>query len=80
VEEDVCWWGEMGFVSHVFRLVGLRGLSVEVRFGDEVLERGDRFVLSETAQARVAAMYGELGGAAPESLAEENEAELAEAI
>ena len=28
IAEDVCWWGEMGFVSHVFRLMGLRGLSV----------------------------------------------------
>jgi lyso-ornithine lipid O-acyltransferase len=80
VEEDVCWWGEMGFVSHVFRVLGLRGLSVEVRFGDEVLERGDRFVLSETAQARVAAMYAELGGAAPESFVEEDETELAATI
>ena len=62
VGEDVCWWGEMGFVSHIFRLLGLNGLSVKVRFGEEVLERADRFVLSETARARVAGMYAELGG------------------
>ena len=62
VEEDVCWWGEMGFTSHLFRVLGLRGLSAKVRFGDEVLERADRFVLSETAQARVAEMYAGLGG------------------
>jgi 1-acyl-sn-glycerol-3-phosphate acyltransferase len=80
VEEDVCWWGEMGFVSHVFRVLGLRGLSVKVRFGDEVLERGDRFVLSETAQTRVAAMYAELSGAEPSDFVEENERELAEAV
>ena len=29
VGEDVCWWGEMGFTPHLFRLLGLRGLSVE---------------------------------------------------
>ena len=63
VEEDVCWWGEMEFVSHIFQLLGLSGLSVKVRFGDEVLERADRFVLSETARERVAGMYTELGGA-----------------
>jgi 1-acyl-sn-glycerol-3-phosphate acyltransferase len=62
VGEDVCWWGEMGFTSHLFRLLGLRGLSVKVRFGDEVLERADRFVLSETSQAQVAEMYAEIGG------------------
>jgi 1-acyl-sn-glycerol-3-phosphate acyltransferase len=76
VSEDVCWWGEMGFVSHVFRLLGLRGVSVKVRFGDEVLERADRFVLTETARARVAAIYAALGGIQPENFVEEDETEL----
>jgi 1-acyl-sn-glycerol-3-phosphate acyltransferase len=61
VGEDVCWWGEMGFASHMFGFLGLRGLKAQIRFGDEVVQRADRFVLSETAQARVAAMYAELG-------------------
>jgi 1-acyl-sn-glycerol-3-phosphate acyltransferase len=61
VGEDVCWWGEMGFASHLFRLLGLRGLSAQIRFGEEVGERVDRFVLSEMAQARVATMFEELG-------------------
>jgi 1-acyl-sn-glycerol-3-phosphate acyltransferase len=67
VGEDVCWWGEMGFASHLFRLLGLQGLRAQMRFGEEVVERWDRFVLSETAQAQVAEMYdcfhdGELVG------------------
>jgi lyso-ornithine lipid O-acyltransferase len=61
VGEDVCWWGEMGFASHMFRLLGLRGLRAQIRFGGEVAQRSDRFVLSETAQAGVAEMYDELG-------------------
>jgi 1-acyl-sn-glycerol-3-phosphate acyltransferase len=61
VAQDVCWWGEMGFTSHLFRVLGLRGLSAKVRFGEEVLERADRFVLSETAQARVEEMYAGMG-------------------
>ena len=61
VGEDVCWWGEMEFMSHMFRLLGLRGLAAEIRFGEEVVERADRFVLSETARAGVAEMYEELG-------------------
>ncbi len=64
VGEDVCWWGEMGFTSHIFRLLGLRGLRAQLRFGEEVVERADRFVLSETAQARVAEMYAELSSEA----------------
>jgi 1-acyl-sn-glycerol-3-phosphate acyltransferase len=63
VAQDVCWWGEMGFTSHLFALLGLRGLSATIRFGEEVLERADRFVLSETAQARVAELYDGLGEA-----------------
>jgi 1-acyl-sn-glycerol-3-phosphate acyltransferase len=62
VAEDVCWWGEMGFASHLFRILGLRGLRAQIRFGGEVMERADRFLLSETAQARVAEMYEEMGG------------------
>jgi lyso-ornithine lipid O-acyltransferase len=62
VGEDVCWWGEMGFTSHIFGLLGLRGLRAQIRFGEEIVLRADRFVLSETAQARVAEMYEELGG------------------
>jgi 1-acyl-sn-glycerol-3-phosphate acyltransferase len=61
VAEDVCWWGEMGFMSHLFGLLGLRGLMAQIRFDEEVVERADRFVLSETAQARVAEMYAEMG-------------------
>jgi lyso-ornithine lipid O-acyltransferase len=57
VERDVCWWGDMTFGPHLFRLLGLRGVRAQIRFGDEVLQRSDRFVLSETAQAKVAAMY-----------------------
>jgi 1-acyl-sn-glycerol-3-phosphate acyltransferase len=61
VGENVCWWGEMGFTSHIFAFLGLRGLRVQIRFGQEVVQRENRFVLSETAQARVAAMYDGLG-------------------
>jgi lyso-ornithine lipid O-acyltransferase len=62
VGEDVCWWGEMGFVPHIFRVLGLRGLSATVRFGEDVLQRADRFVLSETAWEQVSTMYEGMAG------------------
>jgi 1-acyl-sn-glycerol-3-phosphate acyltransferase len=80
VEEDVCWWGEMPFVSHLFSVLGLRGLSVAMRFGDEVQDRRDRFVLSESARARVALMYAGLGSLASENFVEEYDRELAEVV
>ena len=80
VGEDVCWWGEMGFAPHIFRLLGLRGLRAQIRFGEEIVERVDRFVLSETAQARVAEMYEELGGAVSVAVGEQSGAEALEAV
>jgi 1-acyl-sn-glycerol-3-phosphate acyltransferase len=80
VGEDVCWWGEMGFASHVFAFLGLRGLRAQIRFGDEVVQRADRFVLSETAQARVAEMYEELDGGVSAAEAESRETEVLEAV
>jgi 1-acyl-sn-glycerol-3-phosphate acyltransferase len=80
VGEDVCWWGEMGFTSHLFGLLGLRGLSAQIRFGEEVVERADRFVLSETAQARVATMYEELGEPVSVVVGEQSRTEALEAV
>jgi 1-acyl-sn-glycerol-3-phosphate acyltransferase len=78
--EDVCWWGEMGFTPHIFGLLGLRGLKAQMRFGEEVVERSDRFVLSETAQARVAQMYEELGEPASVALGEQSRTQALEAV
>jgi 1-acyl-sn-glycerol-3-phosphate acyltransferase len=61
VEQDVCWWGDALLAPHVFRLLGLRGVKAEVRFGGEVTARADRFVLSETARARVIEMVAGSG-------------------
>jgi hypothetical protein len=47
----------------MFRFLGLCGLRARIQFGDEVVERADRFVLSETAQGVVAEIYGNLDGA-----------------
>jgi hypothetical protein len=80
VGEDVCWWGEMGFTSHMFVLLGLRGLKAQIRFGDEVVERRDRFILSETAQAKVVEMYEELGGAEGAEAGEQRGAEVLETV
>jgi 1-acyl-sn-glycerol-3-phosphate acyltransferase len=80
VGNDVCWWGDMTFVPHMFRLLGLKGLRARVRFGDEVVERADRFVLSETAQESVAEMYGELEGRVDAVVDWEHQIELVETL
>lgn len=79
VGDDVCWWGDMKFLPHLFHLLGLRGVGARIRFGDVIEDRSDRFVLSETAQATVAEMYGELGGVIG-AVARQRDAELVEAL
>jgi 1-acyl-sn-glycerol-3-phosphate acyltransferase len=51
----VCWWGDMQFTPHLFRLLGLRSLRAAIRFGDTVTG-ADRFILSTNARAAVCAI------------------------
>jgi 1-acyl-sn-glycerol-3-phosphate acyltransferase len=80
VANDVCWWGDMTFAPHMFRFLGLKGLRAHMRFGDTVAERADRFVLSETAQGRIAGMYEELGRRVGAPVGWEHETELVQAL
>src|SRR5579871_2290572 len=74
VEEDVCWWGDALLAPHLWRLLGLKRIKVEICFGGEVRDRWDRFVLSEGAWGMVAEMYAGSGVEAA------REAELVEAL
>jgi lyso-ornithine lipid O-acyltransferase len=78
VAQDVCWWGDALLAPHIFRLLGMRSVRAEVRFGGEVKERADRFVLSETARARVMEMV-ESGSEADVLVETAREAKLVEA-
>lgn len=80
VAEDVCWWGDALLAPHLFCLVGLKAIRATVRFGDEVTERTDRFVLSEQARSQIQVMYAELLSQAGSAVVEAQEAELVEAL
>ena len=81
VEEDVCWIGDATLAPHLLRLAGLKGVRAEIRFGDEVPDRSDRFVLSRTARERVMEMAAGLRAAASgEVRTAAGEAELVEAV
>lgn len=34
VADDVCYWGDAQLVSHIFKLLGLRGIRAQARFAD----------------------------------------------
>jgi 1-acyl-sn-glycerol-3-phosphate acyltransferase len=44
---EVCWWGDMGFPGHVFRLLQLPRVHGLVRFGDGSIQHEDRKILAE---------------------------------
>jgi 1-acyl-sn-glycerol-3-phosphate acyltransferase len=63
VADDVCYWGDAKMLPHIFRLLGLRGLRVEVRFAERPIEFSSdvmhRKLAAMEARAAVAAL-GEL--------------------
>ena len=38
VADDVCYWGDAQMLSHIFKLLGLRGLRAEVRFAERPIK------------------------------------------
>jgi len=55
--ETICWWEDISFGAHLFRLFQLRGFTAVVSFGDEPVLSGDRKRLARTLQERVAEKF-----------------------
>ena len=55
VADDVCWWGDAYFGPHLFRCLGLKGLTAHIDFDATPVEGADRFCLACSSQIRVAA-------------------------
>lgn len=47
VAQDVCWWGDMGFGSHLLRLAKTRRVRATIAFGKSRVAAGDRKALAE---------------------------------
>jgi 1-acyl-sn-glycerol-3-phosphate acyltransferase len=43
---SVCWWGDMEFTGHLWRLLALPGFSARLAFGDEQIQEEDRKLLA----------------------------------
>jgi 1-acyl-sn-glycerol-3-phosphate acyltransferase len=54
---SVCWWGDMTFPRHVFRLLALNRIRATVVFGDEPIRDRDRKRLADSLQAAVAGQF-----------------------
>ncbi|WP_309024612.1 lysophospholipid acyltransferase family protein [Pelagicoccus sp. SDUM812002] len=42
VTRDICWWGDMGFGSHIFRMFKVKHVKATVVFGKQRQPGGDR--------------------------------------
>lgn len=60
--ETVCWWGEMEFLPHFWRLLGLSGFVGSIDFEPEELRAPDRKQLCELAEQAVIARFRPVPG------------------
>jgi len=68
--EAVCWWGDMTFSPHLWRLMKLKGLAAEVHWGDAPRRGDDRKRLAAGLHADVAARFVPVRQAGPTRSAE----------
>ena len=53
----VCWWGDMTFSDHMFRMLALPGFSARLAFGDEPIRDGDRKQLARRLESQVRELF-----------------------
>jgi 1-acyl-sn-glycerol-3-phosphate acyltransferase len=49
----ICWWEDISFGAHLFRLFKLRGFAATVTFGDEPILKTNRKELAQTLQQKI---------------------------
>ena len=54
-EQSVCWWGDMTFPGHLFRLLQLPSFGASLAYGSEPIVAGDRRVLAARLWSAVSA-------------------------
>lgn len=65
VAQDVCWWGDMGFFEHLFRLVRVDTVTAHLQFGEPVPAAAERKSLAAHLHREVVALRNQLPGATP---------------
>lgn len=57
VAEDLAYWKDHRFVSHLWRLMGLRGIQAEIVFGQPLSAAGSRKELAATVREKVLELW-----------------------
>ena len=59
---EVCWWGEMPLLPHVWNLVGKKVIRARIAFGGPMPATGDRKLLSHVLHEEVVRLHHQLRG------------------
>jgi 1-acyl-sn-glycerol-3-phosphate acyltransferase len=62
-EMSVCWWGDMTFASHFYKLLQMPGVYCSLAFGHRTLQDGDRRSLALSLQTAVSETFTPVVGA-----------------
>ena len=62
VANDVCYWGDVSMLKHIFVLLGLRGIEVEVSFADAPITFSEGIARRKMAAVEARAAVMEVGG------------------
>lgn len=54
---SICWWGNMGFAGHFFRLLAMPGFEAAVAFGEEPIRHDDRKQLAVRLHRAVGGLF-----------------------
>ncbi len=57
VEESVCWWGDMTFMDHLFRMLQMPRIEANVVYGVEAIADDDRHILAQKLWSAVSAQF-----------------------
>jgi 1-acyl-sn-glycerol-3-phosphate acyltransferase len=61
VADDVCYWGDAKMLPHIFKLLGLRGMRVEVRFAERPIAFSENVTHRKQAAIEARAAVSSLG-------------------
>ena len=64
---EVCWWGDMTLLPHVWNLMSKKSVRARIVFGEPVVAHGNRKELSSLLRERVIALYRATGAPEPVS-------------
>jgi 1-acyl-sn-glycerol-3-phosphate acyltransferase len=65
-ERELCWYGDAGFVAHLWKVLGVKGFAAQLHFGEPKIY-SDRRVAADETHAEITA-WREAGWLEPESV------------